>query len=150
MSHNKIKPLQFKPEAWVEQAVLAWCFQNRWSVDVVDSKMIRGPKGKMIENPGLPVGISDLLGNTDLGIAAFVELKKSNFRHVCRLSQRQFLERKIQSNAFGIVTDSVTHLEETYHKWISLRETSFNEAQSFLISELPKKVIVNKKVLLLV
>lgn len=149
MSHNKIKPQSFKPEQWVVSQVFAWYFQNRWSMSVFDSEMIRGPKNKMIPNQGIPTGCPDTLGCTDQGLAAFVELKKQGFRHICRLSQRQFLLLKIEANSFCIVTDSVTHLEDTYRKWISLREISLKEARDFLMSELPKKVIVNKKILLI-
>jgi hypothetical protein len=139
----------FNPEKKVEQQVLAWYFQNHWSMSVFDSEMIRGPKNKMVRNPGIPTGCPDTLGCTDQGLAAFVELKKHGFRHICRLSQRQFLERKIQSNAFGIVTDSTEHLSKTYSSWLSLRSESLQKAREFLISELPRKVLVDGKILIL-
>lgn len=149
MSHKKIKPESFKPEKWVQNEILAWCFLHGWSMDVFDSKSLK-IDGKMKSNPGLPVGTSDLVGNTDQGLSAYVELKKVGYRHVCRLAQRQFLERKIGANGFGLVTDSAIHLEETYLKFLSLRSKSLNEARDFLMLELPRKVLIEGKILLLV
>jgi len=130
------------PEKEVESQVIAWAFSKRWSLDVFDSKMIFvGGHGK--SNSGIPLGCSDLVGNTDDGIAAYIELKEPNKDGVCRLSQRQFLEKKIDSNAFACVVSSVAMLEEIFRKWKSL---SGKEARDFLRSQLPNKVIVGKKV----
>lgn len=133
-------------EKAVEAEILAWCLSKGWSVDVIDSKAIR-INGRMRRNPGVIVGTSDVVGNCDIGLSVYVELKKR--RGLCRLEQYNFLKRKIEANAFGIVTDCAAHLEETYQLWLSLRDTSLNEARKYLLSQLPKRVLVDKRVVVL-
>lgn len=130
------------PEKQVESEIMAWAFSKRWSLNIFDSKKVF-IAGKSRENPGLPIGCSDLVGNTDKGLAVYIELKDPKKDKVCRLSQRQFLEKKIDSNAFACVVSSVAMLEEIFRKWKSL---SGKEARDFLRSQLPNKVIVGKKV----
>lgn len=138
------KPELFKPEKFVETQILAWAFQNRWDLEVFDSRAI-AYQGKKRRNPGVPVGMSDLAGHSDIGLAVYIELKKAKGENLCRLSQHQFLSRKIQSGAFGIVTSSPEHLFEVYSKWLSLRGTK--EAEQYLLRELPRKVLVDGKVI---
>lgn len=136
----------FSPEKLVEQQVLAWAFENRWSLHVFDSKAIRRGD-RMQSNPGIPVGCPDLLGNCPCGFAAYIELKKHNADGVCRISQRNFLLQKIDSNAFACVVDSPEKIEQLYEKWVALREISWNVARDLLRKALPTKVIVNGKVI---
>lgn len=131
-----------------EWDVRRWAIQKRWSLEKFDSQSIKCGK-KVRANPGLPTGTSDLVGNTDQGLAAYVEIKKLGHRDVCRMGQRIFLERKIRSNAFGLVTDSAIHLEEIYLKWLSLRSDSLQKAMEFLFSQLPRRVLVRGKVVTL-
>lgn len=138
------------PEKEVEQEIMAWCFQNRWSVSVFDSKaLIRGTR-EVSRNPGLPVGCSDIVGVSDIGLGVFVELKRRNGENICRLSQHHFLTQKIESNSFGVVVSSSEKLEEIYKFWLSLRNSSFEEARKYLLQQLPKKVLVNKKIISLI
>ena len=101
----------------------------------------------MQSNPGIPVGCPDLLGNCPCGFAAYIELKKHNADGVCRISQRNFLLQKIDSNAFACVVDSPEKIEQLYEKWVALREISWNVARDLLRKALPTKVIVNGKVI---
>ena len=134
-----------KPEKLVEQEVLAWAFMHRWCVNVFDSgKIVRDKKAH--ENTGLPSGCSDLVGNDNNGLAVYVELKDPKKDKVCRLSQHQFLSRKIESNAFACVVSSAKRLEEIYSTWLSLRG-DMEKARSYLKDQLPTKVLVGKKVL---
>lgn len=133
------------PEKKVESEVMAWAFSKGWSLDIFDSKMVFIGSAKR-ENPGLPSGCSDLVGNTDKGHAVFIELKDPSKDNVCRLSQHQFLSKKIESDAFACVVSSVVMLEDIYSKWMSL---SGKEAREFLRSRLPKKVTLSGKVMTL-
>lgn len=136
------------PEKEVESEVLRWAFQNRWSLDVYDSKgTYSKAKGRYSQNTGMKTGTPDLLGVTAEGFAAFLELKAPGKEKVCRIEQHSFLTRKIDSNAFALVLSSVSFLEETYSAWLKLRnQGKEKEARQFLLSLLPKKVLVNKKV----
>lgn len=134
-------------EKFVESQVLAWAFENHWSLDVVDSKAVRGAEGRFVRNSGVKVGTSDLLGCTDFGLAVYIELKRPGHMDVCRLEQRQFLERKIDSNAFALVTDSVQHLQTVYLHFSSLSD--LKSKRDYLKSLLPKKVLIQKRILTL-
>lgn len=139
-----------KPEKKVEQEIMAWCFLKRWSVSVFDSKAILDKTRGVVRNPGLSVGCPDIVGVSDIGIGVFLELKRKNGENICRLSQHQFLTQKIESNSFGVVVSSSEKLEELYLEWLSLRQSSFDEARKYLLQQLPKKVIVNKKIISLI
>lgn len=139
-----------KPEKKVQQEIMSWCFQNHWSVSVFDSKAILDKTLGVVRNPGLSVGCPDIVGVSDIGFGVFLELKRKNGENICRLSQYQFLTQKIESNAFGVVVSSSEKLEEIYKKWLSLRQSSFDEARKYLLQQLPKKVIVNKKIISLI
>lgn len=133
-------------EKFVESQVLAWAFQRGWSLDVVDSKAIRGAQDRFVRNSGVKVGTSDLVGCTDSGLAVYLELKRPGKRDLCRLEQRQFLERKIDSNAFALVVDDLEYLQTVYLHFVSL---DLKERRDYLKSLLPKKVLVNGRVLTL-
>jgi hypothetical protein len=140
-----MKPEKFKPESWVEQQVMAWAFQNKWSVDIFDSRaIVSGRKTK--KNPGIIVGCSDLVGNDAFGLSVYVELKKEGEDGVCRFSQHKFLTRKIESNAFACVVGSVVRLKYLYDEWTSLRQTSFKKAREFLLKELPTRVLIDGRI----
>lgn len=132
-------------EKFVESEVLAWAFQNHWSLDVYDSKGVYSEsRGGYRSSNLIKAGTSDLVGCDNQGHAVFVELKKPNHHDVCSLGQRQFLERKINCGAFGCVVSSAKQLSEIYSQWKSLPEL---ERKEFLLSLLPRKVLVNKKIM---
>lgn len=137
---------KIKPEKLVEMDVLAYAFQQRWSLDVYDSEALFFG-GKKRSNPGLKAGTPDIIGADSQGIALFLELKDPKKDHVCRLAQFQFLTLKIESNAFAIVVSSSEQLDRFYKTWMSLRKTSLDEARNYLKSILPKKVLVNNKII---
>lgn len=143
MVRQKIKG--FTPEKKVEQEIMAWAMLNGWSLSVLDSKALK-INGKMRSNPGIPVGCPDLVGNCPNGFAAYIELKRANADVICRVSQRNFLLRKIDSNAFACVVDSAEKLERLYSRWVALREISLNEARDSLREALPKKVLIDGKI----
>lgn len=141
-----MKSYKIKPEKLVEREVLSWAFTKGWSINVFDSKSIQ-TNGKLRSNPGLIIGCPDLVGNCSLGFAVYIELKKHKADGVCRLSQRNFLSRKIESNSFACVVDSAEKLDKLYHHWITLRTTSLSDARTFLIKALPTKVVIDGKII---
>jgi hypothetical protein len=132
-------------EKMVESEVLAWCFAHGWSADVYDSKGEYSESlGRYRSSKSLKTGTSDVIAATDMGHAAYIELKKTGHDHTCRLEQRQFLERKIASNAFACVVSSAKQLNDIYSEWLAL---PIDKRRIFLLSKLPRKVLVNKKIL---
>jgi hypothetical protein len=132
-------------EKMVESEVLAWMFARGWSADVYDSKgQYSASFGGYKSSQALKTGTPDLIASTDLGHAVFVELKKTGHDHTCRLEQRQFLEKKIASNAFACVVSSAKQLNDIYFEWLLL---PVDKRREFLLSKLPRKVLVNKKIL---
>lgn len=136
-------------EKAVEQEIMAWAFQNRWSLDVYDSKgSYSETRGQYARNTGIKTGHPDLAGSDNLGRAVYLELKKAGQASKCRLEQHQFLSRKIESNCFAMVVDSVQVLETTYHTWLKLRnEGKEKEARDYLRGLLPTKVLVQGRTL---
>lgn len=131
-----------KHEKLVESEILAFAFQKRWSLDVFDSAVI---PTKQRQKTKLPNGTPDLVGNDDQGLSLYIELKRKNKEDCCRLSQHQFLTKKIESNAFACVISSAEQLEIIYNEWLALRKSSLIKAKNYLLNLLPKKVIINNK-----
>lgn len=142
------RPLKLiKPEKQVERDVLAWGFLNGFSLDIYDSKSLF-IKGNKIRNPGLNVGTPDCCGSSPEGYSVFLELKAPGKEEVCRLSQFQFLARKIEGNCFALVLSSVSFLDQTWCAWLNLRKNGKDaEARDLLKSLLPKKVLVDGKII---
>lgn len=140
------------PEKQVEEQIMAWLKQNAFSMDIFDSKATWSPGAKTFrKNRSLVEGCADLLGVSPEGYFVAIELKAPKKETICRVEQRRFLERKILSNGFGIVVSSVDALSESWSAWLNLRkENKLLEAQKYLLDKLPKKVLVNKKVLVLI
>lgn len=127
-----------KPEKYVEHKILAMCFQLGWSVEVFDSKATYSvASGGYKRNQGLVVGCPDLIGCDDKGHFVALELKADGKATVCSFEQHQFLKRKIEHGAFGIVTSCPEFLKSTYQTWLGL---SPSERKSYLIGLLPTKV----------
>ena len=140
-----------KPEKALEEDVLAWAFQRRWSLDVYNSVgQFSASAGRYVRNKGMKTGTPDLCGSDDLGHAVYLELKKPGKGKVCRLLQRQFLERKLEAHSFCLVVDDLGVLETTYSLWLSLRNKGqLKEASLMLKNLLPKKVLVDGKTITL-
>lgn len=140
------------PEKQVEEQIMTWLKQNAFSMDIFDSKATWSPGAKTFrKNRSLVEGCADLLGVSPEGYFVAIELKAPKKETICRVEQRRFLERKILSNGFGIVVSSVDALSESWSAWLNLRkENKLIEAQKYLLDKLPKKVLINKKVLVLI
>lgn len=131
-------------EKLVEIEFKHWFYLNGWSMDVYDSKATFSKEGIYRRSKSLKIGTPDYVGCCPLGYGAFVELKAPGKEKVCRFEQREFLIKKIRANAFGIVTSSPEHLKKVYEEWLGLRISK--ESQDLLINYLPKKVLINGKV----
>lgn len=127
-----------KPEKEVEKAVLIWCKQNSFDVDVVEAKSKYNVSTGMYTGRATSIGLSDIIGNDKHGLAIFIELKAEGRRvgSALREQQRKFLTRKIMSNCFAVVTDSAEYLEQSYRHFLSL--PTVEEKQDYLLKELPK------------
>jgi len=95
-----------KPEKLVEFAVLAYCKDVGWSVDVVDSKASFSKAAGVYKKNVTAAGFPDIVGNLPSGIAVFIELKAKGKLKTLKSHQRMFLEEKLESNCFAAVVDS--------------------------------------------
>lgn len=131
-----------KPEKLVEQKVKAWCFKNNIWINVYDSKATFSPITKSFKRTSaMRIGQPDLMGLNNQGLYIAIELKAEGKEDVCRLEQKQFLENVIKQGGFGCVVSSVEKLEELYQHYLKTRD------KDYLFNALPKKVLVNGKVM---
>ncbi len=140
-----------KLEKEVEKEVLKWAKENGWSLDVYDSKGTYSFAAKSYRaNRGLKKGTPDLQGCDPFGHLCLVELKAPKKDDCCSFEQREFLERKIQNFAFGIVTSSAQKLSDAYNQWLQLRyDGKLDDARDYLLGLLPNKVLVRGLVMYL-
>lgn len=126
-----------KPEESVVSAIYAWCSNMGWDVDIVEVKAKFNVETQMYTGRAASPGISDILGNTEKGLAVYIEVKAPDKRvgSALRGKQREFLSRKIETGCFAIMADSVEYLEKTWLHFITL---SPEERKSFLFKELPE------------
>lgn len=132
-------------EKVVEGEVLAWCFNNSIDVNIFDSKATYSQAKKAYsKNTGMPEGCSDILGCDFDGKFFAVELKAPKKENCCRMSQYNFLKRKILKGGFCLVCSDASYLNEVFYKWKALKK---EDGILYLLSLLPKKVIVNNKII---
>ncbi len=122
------------PERDLQKSVLKWMNTSGFSVDNIESKahysIAAGGYASQHQKPGIP----DIVGNDSLGRAVYVELKAHGRRGSLRENQREFLVRKINTNCFAIVADSITYISDVYNLWISCENK-----KEYLLSLLPKE-----------
>lgn len=125
-----------KPEAEVVQKILIWLKQNDFDAMTVEAKATysvqRGGYTGRAASPGTP----DIIGNYKTGLSCWIEAKAKGRRSTLRELQREFLIRKIQSNCFAVVVDSVECLENI---WNQFRALPHSDRQMFLLNQLPVK-----------
>lgn len=104
------------PEKIVEKEILAACKEIGLDVSVVDSGMEFTKSGgqKMSDTE---VGFSDLVGNTENGIAVFIELKARGKIANVSPTQLRFLLRKAQAGCFACAVDRPEVLFSLYLAW---------------------------------
>lgn len=127
-----------KPEKQVEQDVLIWAKSKGMSLDIIEAKAKFNTATGMYTGRAASAGLSDLIGNTQHGLAVFIELKSHGRRIGSALHPRQraFLTEKIMSNCFAICADSSAYCEKVYTHWLSLPTSE--ERIAFLLKELPE------------
>jgi hypothetical protein len=107
-----------KPEKITEVEVLAMCNRLGFDVSVIESKATYSKNlERYTKSKSAPVGISDIVGNDDRGMAVYVELKAKGKLSTLRPAQKIFLLRKIQSGCFAVVVDSADLLFDLYSQW---------------------------------
>jgi predicted metal-dependent phosphotriesterase family hydrolase len=123
-----------KPEKITEQLCLSYCNTVGIDVDVIDSKAtFSQAKNIYTKSKSVPEGFSDLVGNTQDGVAVFIELKAKGKLKTLREKQYMFLRRKIMQNCFACAVDSDDLLHDIYMNWIKA-----DNKIDYLLSRLPK------------
>lgn len=131
---NRVHRKNNDPERKLQKEVINWLESLGFSVDNVDSKaQYSADQGRYISQNAKP-GISDIIGNDPNGHAVYIELKAPGKRGTLRENQRDFLLRKINSNAFAIVADSKEFIWEAYSNW---QNGPLLGAKGYLIALLP-------------
>ena len=143
---------RINPEKKVEKEIQAWLFQNNFECEVYDSKGSYSEKlGRYTKHHGMKSGTPDLVGISPFGHFVAIELKAPGKESVCRMAQRQFLERKILKGGFCLVCSDVSYLANTWQTWIKLKkEDKDTEGVGYLMSLLPRKVLIEGKTISLV
>lgn len=125
-----------RPEKEVESACLKWMREHGWSVDVIEASGGRNMYGAVT----VKSGFSDACGNTQHGLAVFVEFKAPGRLATLRDHQRVFLTKKINTNCFAVVVDSASRLSTLFDEWLRHRRNKdLKAAQDFLLNALPKE-----------
>ena len=121
-----------RPEKEVEKQVLEWCRKQDFHIAVVESKAVYSASAGRFLQGQAPSGFPDLVGLTLAGIFVAIELKAPGRRSTLRPAQREFLTQVISRNGFGIVTDSVEFLENSYQEFLRHKDP-----KTYLFSLLP-------------
>jgi len=128
-----------KPEKLVEAACLKWMRSFNWDVNIYEAKAVYNPDGTY-RSSRMKAGVSDCMGITPDGVPIYVEFKakdrRYSFNSPKRKLQKEFLIKKIEYYAFGVVVDSVDKLIEYWTTWESIHDK--DQARGYLMSILPK------------
>lgn len=130
------------PEKVVEKQVLAWLSGQGFCVSVVESKAHYSKAAGAYLGQSAPSGFPDIVGNDRHGRAIYIELKAPGKLSTVRPAQVLFLLRKIETNCFACVIDSLERLQELYQFWDQTVERDARE--NYLRSRLPKKAIIKQ------
>lgn len=125
-----------KPEKIVEAEVLAWCRSKEWFIQCFEAKSVFSEKQSRYISSTMKTGTPDLIGITNNGLFAAIELKAPGRRSTLRPKQRKFLIEIISRGGFAVCTDSVFLLSSFWEK--------FNHSENkktYLLSILPKEKI---------
>jgi len=125
-----------RPEKLTEQQVLQWAKLHSIHLHIVDSTAYDF-RLKKIGQQKATSGFSDLVGNTEDGLALYIELKALGKRHAVSEPQRRFLEKKINQNCFAAVVDSHEILNLIWHRFLDLKSPELR--RQFLLDQMPQK-----------
>lgn len=127
-----------KPEKQVVKDIMSFGRKFlKLDLTIVESKATYSPASGHFTGRPTSESVSDIIGNDANGIAVYIEAKARGKRHMLKPHQKAFLERKIKSNCFAIVCDSIEYLNSAYKRWSEI-STPQNKI-IFLLSLLPKK-----------
>ncbi len=108
-----------------------------FDVNIIESKSVWSEeRGRYIAQAVDP-GFLDCVANDPNGYAIFVEFKAPGCIAKLRDNQRKFINRKINSGAFAMVTDGPHKLNIAYQHWLNLKKAN-KDAKTFLLSLVPK------------
>lgn len=118
-----------------EKEIMPWLKANAFCCTVIEAKStFSASVGKYIKSQAVP-GFPDIVGNDSDGVAVYIELKAPGRISTLRDNQRRFLKKKIYSNCFGIVVDSVDKLQTSYEQWKCIDKK--DKKIDYLLSLLP-------------
>lgn len=136
LKEDKRKRKNKKPEKDVQIECQQWFSMQGWDGNIYEAK---GGYNNTYGIIAVVAGHPDWAGNDQMGRSCWVEFKAKGRISTLQYNQRLFLLRKIDTNCFAIVTDSVERLRDTYNVWSGIiGNRSFNRARKYLKDILPQ------------
>jgi len=124
-----------KPEEKVVKEILAYFRGLGFSLNVVEAKASFSETAQAYRSSTVKAGFADLVGNSPMGLATYIEVKSKGRRSTLREDQRIFLIDKIKTNSFAICADSVQYCQDIISKFKSC--STIHEKQDLLLKALP-------------
>ncbi len=128
-----------KPEADLEKVLVPLFSELGLAMHKIESKAVYSASAGRYITGQAEAGMSDYIGNTKYGTAAFIEVKAPGKRATLKVHQREFLLSKILSGCFAVCIDSTTSLVEIYNLWNTRMRMEPMLARNILIMSLPKE-----------
>ncbi len=130
-----------KPEKEVERACLTWMRAQGWSVQIYEAKASYSVAAGRWLSSAMKAGTCDCQGNMTDGTTIVVEFKApgrlKTFNADKNHRQKEYMVEKIRSNCFGCVVDSARRLAEVFDGYQKAVLVSKDQAQMYLMGELP-------------
>lgn len=135
---NRPKRKNKSPEKdLVQKPCLEWMRSLGWEVETYEAKATWN--GGAWVQQAMKAGTVDCMGNMPNGLGVAIEFKAQDRRHTLRELQREFLLKKINTNVFACVVDSLPYLRDIYGKWAALKQKGDDKgARDFLLSKIPR------------
>lgn len=125
-----------KPEAKFSLQLKKHIESLGWSIDIIEAKANYSETSGRYTNGAVTAGYSDISGNMPNGRAVYVEVKAPGKRSNVSPGQHEFLTRKINTNCFAIVCDSIEYFDRVLMSW-QMKLADKELAKNYLLSELP-------------
>ena len=125
-----------KPEQELVKSLISYCRAHKIDVQVVESQNVYSQTSGKYTRAQTRAGTPDLIGNDRSGLSVWIEAKAPGRLSTLRENQREFLERKIRSNCFAVVVDSVERLNSLYYNFLKFNNRK--QAQEYLLFQLPR------------
>lgn len=131
---NKPKRKNNTPELdFIANELRPYLISQNIDYDVIEAKSTFSEATMTYTSQAVVPGYPDISGNFSNGLAVYIEVKAPGKRRTLRPDQREFLIRKINSNAFASVTDSVEHLDDLIKRFKISKDR-----KELLLKDLPK------------